>query len=319
MADGHGHDHSHDHGPGDLSDLRGRQRRVLWIVLAANGGFLVAEVIGGIAFSSLALLADAAHMLSDVSGLAIALVAQALLARPNSDRHTFGLQRAEVLGALANGVLLLATAGWIIFEAIQRLGDTPDVQGAGLIAVALIGLVVNVVSAVLLLRVRGKSLNMQGAFVHMAVDAAGSLAAVSAGVAIVVWGADWVDPVASILIAVLVVWSAWGLLRDTIHVLLEGTPKGLDPAAIADELASQAGIDGVHHLHLWSLASDTPALSAHLVVDGTLTMHDAQLRGDAIKALLADQFDINHATLEFECHPCGPDDDTLPSTAHDHA
>ena len=296
-------DHPHHAAP-DVGTLRERQRRVLWAVLVANLAFMGAEVAGGFAFSSLALLSDAAHMASDVSALGIALVAQALLRRPTSDRHTYGLQRAEVIGAQASGVLLVATSGWIVFEAFQRFGDPADVDGGGLLAVATVGLAVNVVSAVLLARVRGQSLNMHGAFLHMAADTAGSVGAIAAGVAVVAWGADWVDPAASIAMAVLVLWAAWRLLRDATVVLLEGAPKGLDAARIREAIAAEEGVDEVHHVHLWSLASDTPALSAHLVMAGEITMHEAQERGEVVRASLARRFGITHATLELECHPC---------------
>ncbi len=298
MGDGHRH---------GVEGLRDSQRRVLWITLVANGGFMVAEVVGGIAFSSLALLADAAHMASDVGGLTIALIAQSLVIRPSSARHSYGLQRAEVVGALVNGILLVATSGWIIFEAVRRLGDDPDVDGAGLLVVATLGLAVNVGSAALLARYRRHNLNMRGAFIHMAADAAGSVAAIAAGVAVVAWDATWVDPAASIFIALLVLWAAWGLLAATVQVLLEGTPAGLEPEAISRAITAQPGIDGLHHLHVWSLASDTPALSAHLVVDGEISMHEAQQRGEAVRTLLERDFGIAHATLELECHPCAPD------------
>ena len=299
MSSGDGHDHRH-------GVDRSIQRRALWISLAANAAFLIIEVLGGIAFHSLALLADGAHMLSDVAGLAIALVAQQLVDRRATARHSYGLQRAEVLGAMANGLTLLAVAGWIIFEALHRIGEPTDVVGAGLLVVAVAGLAVNLGSALLLARAQGNSLNMRGAFVHMAVDAAGSVAAIVAGVAVLAWHADWVDPLASIVIALLVVWSAWGLLRDTVHVLLEGTPRGMDPGAVEDALASDDAVEAVHHLHLWNLASDTPALSAHVVLRGEVTLHEAQSSGERLKALLDDRFGIEHATLELECHPCDP-------------
>ena len=300
--------HGPQHGPGDSGHSHGvsraMQRRALWLALAANGGFLVAEAVGGIAFRSLALLADAAHMLSDVAGLAIALVAQRLIDRPATARHSFGLQRAEVLGAQANGLTLVAVAGWIVFEAVRRIGEPADVVGGGLLVVALLGLGVNVGSAVLLARAQGHSLNMRGAFIHMVVDAAGSVAAVSAGVAVVVWGANWVDPFMSIVIAVLVLWSAWGLLRDTAHVLLEGTPRGMDPAGVEAAIAADDDVEAVHHLHLWNLASDVPALSAHVVLRGEVSLHEAQASGDRLKSLLDDRFGISHVTLELECHSC---------------
>ena len=296
--------HHHAHGVS-----RSMQRRALWISLWANAGFMVAEVFGGLTFRSLALLADAAHMFSDVAGLAIALVAQQLVDRRATARHSYGLQRAEVLGAQANGLTLLIVAGWVIFEAVRRIGEPADVVGAGLLVVATLGLAVNVGSAVLLARAQGHSLNMRGAFVHMAIDAAGSVAAIAAGIAVIGWGANWVDPLVSILIALLVLWSAWGLLRDTAQVLLEGTPRGMEPAAVEAALAADEDVETVHHLHLWNLASDVPALSAHVVLRGEVSLHDAQTSGDRLRALLDERFGITHATLELECHPCDPEPD----------
>jgi cobalt-zinc-cadmium efflux system protein len=280
--------------------------RALRFALAANLVLLAAEVAGGIAFGSLALLADAGHMLSDVVALAIALLAHRLVRAPASARRTNGFQRAEVLGALANGVTLVAVAIWIFFEAAQRLGDVGDVSGTGVLVVASLGLVVNAGSALLLGRVGGRSLNMRGAWLHMAADAAGSLGAIAAGVAVVVWGASWVDPLVSMLIAVLVLWSSWGLLRATAYVLLEGSPPGMDLAEVERALAGDPAVDAVHHLHLWSLASDVPALSAHVVLAGEVSLHEAQLRGERLKSMLQERFGVGHATLELECHECDP-------------
>jgi len=303
---GANHGHSHEHRPGPAGDGpdRDAQRRALTIALVANAGFLVAEIVGGLVFNSLALLADAAHMASDVIGLSIGLVAMALMARPATTRHTFGLKRAEVLAAQVNGLILVGVSVWIIAEAVQRFGETIDIRGGGVIVVATLGLAVNLGSMVILRRSQGHSLNMQGAVLHMAADAAGSVGAIVAGVAVVVWQADWVDPAVSILIAGLVLWSAWGLLRDTTNVLLEGTPRGIDPTDVGAALAAEATVETVHHLHLWSVASDEPALSAHVVLSGEVTLHQAQERGEELKAMLADRFGIDHATLELECHPC---------------
>jgi cobalt-zinc-cadmium efflux system protein len=289
-----------------MATVRRQQQRVLTTVLAVNAAFLVVEVVGGVAFGSLALLADAAHLLSDVAGLGIALAAHHLLTRPASARHSFGLQRAEVLGAQANGVILVATAGWIVVEALHRLDDggARDVDGAGLLVVALLGLAANLAGAFAVHRVEHGNLNLRGAVLHLAADAVGSVAAVVAGVAVLVADATWVDPVASIAIAVLVVAAAWSLLRDATWILLEATPKGLDPTAVTAALAGADGVVDVHHLHVWSLASDTPAMSAHVVLDGEPSLHDAQERGEALRTLLADRFGIGHATLELECHGC---------------
>lgn len=298
-----GHDHE-GHAHGSMRDV---QRRALWIALVLNGGFLVAEVVGGIAFNSLALLADAAHMLSDVVGLGIALIAQALMVRPATRRHSYGFQRAEVLGGQLNGILLVVVAGWISFEAVGRIGDPADVQGGGMLVVATVGLAVNVGSAVLLARARGRSVNMRGAYVHMLVDAAGSVAAIVAALAVILWGADWADPVMSLLVAVLVVWSAWGLLRDTTNMLLEAAPDDVHLDEVEAALAADSRVLGVHHTHLWSLASDVTAFSGHVVLSDVDTLHDAQVEGDRLKAMLAESFAIDHATLELECHGCDTD------------
>jgi cobalt-zinc-cadmium efflux system protein len=305
---GHAHDHDHDHGHGQTIPTSGRARKALWITLILNGGYMVAEIAGGIAFSSLALLADAAHLAADVVGLGIALIAQALVARPASDRHSFGLRRAEALGAQANALLLGATTVWILVEAVRRLSSPEAVDGVGLLVVATGGLVVNVVGVLVIRGAGVHDLNMRGALVHMGADALGSLGAMFAGVAVIAFGADRVDPAVSILIALLVLWAAWGLLRDTTHVLLEGTPRGLDTAEVAAALESGPGVAAVHHLHVWELASDMPALSAHVVLTDEPTLHEAQARGEALKELLAERFGIRHATLELECHECEESD-----------
>lgn len=289
--------HSHSHG-------RAAQKRALWIALVANAGFMLVEFIGGIVFNSVALLADAVHMLSDVAGLVIALAAQGLMNRPASTRHTFGLQRAEVLGALMNGVTLLAAVIWIVIEAVGRFSDPEPVAGVGLVVVASLGLAVNIGSAIVLSRSKGESLNMQGAFIHMASDAAGSVAVLIAAASVILWGATWADPLASLLIAGLILWATWGLLRDAVHVLMEGAPRGMDVAAIEKALAASDGVESVHHLHLWNLASDVPALSAHVVLAEERSLHDAQQEGNRLREMLGERFGVQHATLELECHPC---------------
>lgn len=294
--------HDHGHHPADLGSAR---RRSLWIALGANAGFLVVEIAAAFAFGSLALLADGVHMVSDVAALAIALVAQHLATAPASSRHTYGLVRAEVIGAQVNAFLLLGAAAYIVVEAVGRIGDPGSVDGAGVMVVAAIGLVVNVGSAWAISRHAGASLNLRGAFWHLVGDALGSIGALVAGAAVVLFGADWVDPAISLLIAGLVVVSALVLLRDVGRVLLEGAPAGLDVADVETALAASRDVEAVHHLHLWSLGSETPALSAHVVLTGEPSLHEAQRRGDELKALLAERFGITHATLELECHDCG--------------
>lgn len=283
------------------------RRRALGIALAANGLFLVVEVAGAFAFNSLALFADAAHMLTDVVALSIAIFAQALSERPSTGRHTYGLQRAEVIGAQANALLLLGATAWVVFEATQRLGRPQHVSGAGLAIVATAGLIVNIGSAIVISRRAGESLNMYGAFLHMALDAVGSVATLVAGIGIVFFAATWLDPVASIAIAALVVWSAFTLLRQATRVLMEAAPLGLDPREIERFLADDAAVEGIHHIHVWNLASDVPALSAHVVIGGEVTLHQAQLEGDRLRRRVLERFGIEHTTFELECHACEPE------------
>jgi cobalt-zinc-cadmium efflux system protein len=304
--------HDHDH----LNARRSQHRHLLWAVLAFNAVFLVAEIVGGFLFNSLSLLADAAHMATDVTGLAIAMVAQGLITRPPSERHSFGLQRAEVLGAAINGLLLVATSVWIVIEAIRRLDDPPEVVGGGLLVVAVLGLAVNLGSAAVLAGSRRDNLNMRGAFVHMMADAAGSVGVIVAAVAVLVANATWVDPAMSILIAGLVAWSAWGLLRDTTHVLMEGVPRHLDPDAVLATVSATDGVQEVHHLHLWNLASDVAALSAHVVMTENPSVHEAQTVTDDIRHRLSVDHGIGHATIELECHPCDDPDDGHPDDGH---
>jgi cobalt-zinc-cadmium efflux system protein len=287
------HHHDHEH-----------RRRALGAALAANGLFLVVEVAGAFAFHSLALFADAAHMLTDVAALAIAIFAQRLSERPNTARHTYGLQRAEVIGAQGNALLLLAATAWVVHEAVRRLGHPEHVAGGGLAAVAAVGLIVNVASAVVISRRAGESLNMRGAFLHMSLDAAGSFASMVAGLAIVAFGTTWLDPIASIAIAALVVWSAFTLLRQTTRVLMEAAPRGIDPREVERLLSNDPAVEGVHHVHVWNLASDVPALSAHVVINGEISLHQAQLEGDRLRTKVLDTFGIEHTTFELECHAC---------------
>jgi len=284
--------------------LRTDQRGALVVALTVNAVFFVGEIVGGLAFHSLALMADAAHMFTDVVALAVALLAIGLTRRPSTERHTFGLERAEVLGALVNGLALLAAGVWVVVEGIRRIGSPTDVAGGGVLVVATIGIIVNVASAVILGRSQGRSLNMRGAVMHMVTDAIGLAGTCVAAIAILVADATWADPTVSLGIAALVLFSGGRLLGDTVHVLLEGTPFGMNRSEVEATLMAAPGVEAVHHLHLWSLASDVPALSAHVVVEGEVSLHDAQQIGDDLKGRLARQHGIVHATLELECHAC---------------
>lgn len=299
-----GHEFEHGTNPVQLN-----QRRALAWALGVNAALLIVEVIGGIVFGSLALIADAAHLLSDVAGLGIALAGLTLAARPISTRHSFGFARAEVMAAQVSALLLLAAGGWILFESVTRFVDPEPVNGGGLALVATVGLIVNLGSAVLVHRAQGESLNMRASFVHLATDAAGSLGAIIAG--LVILGTGWLraDSVVSIATALLVLWAGWKLLRDTIHVLMEGTPRGMDTEKVRASILALDNVADVHHLHLWNLASDVPTLSAHVVITGEPTLRQAQESAADIRAALAAAFDLTHVTLELECPP-----PSIPST-----
>jgi cobalt-zinc-cadmium efflux system protein len=294
----------HGHAAPQAGEREGQRRRALWIALCANAGYLVLQVVAALAFGSLALLADGVHMVSDVAALAIALVAQRVATAAPSRRHTYGLVRAEVIGAQVNALLLLGAAAWIVIEAVQRLGETPEIDGTGVAVVAALGLAVNGGSAWVVARAADANLNLRGAFWHLAGDALGSLGALVAGIAVAVADATWVDAAASIFIAALIVVSALVLLRDVGRVLLEGAPAGLQVDDVERALADVPRVEAVHHVHVWSLGSETPALSAHVVLAGEPTLHEAQAQGDELRAMLAERFGIGHATLELECHDC---------------
>jgi len=276
--------------------------RILRLALTANAVLLVVQVGGAMAFASLALLADAGHQGSDVVALLIAVVAQALAGRAPSDNYTFGLRRAEVMGALLNAAMLLAVAAWVVVEASRRIGDPPDVSGWGVLVLGAAGLLVNGGCALLLHRSADRSLNVRGAALHLMGDAAGSVGVLVAGLAIVLWSADWVDSAVSYLIAGLLLWTGAGLVRRTTRVLLEGTPPGIDVRELSTLITAHEHVNGVHHLHVWSVDSLTVALSAHVEVAAD-SLHDAQIVATELERQLA-LSGVDHATLALECHPC---------------
>jgi len=250
---------------------------------------MVAEFVGAAISGSLALAADAVHMGTDVAALAVALLALRLTRRPPTQRYTFGWHRAEILGAQLNAAILFAAAGLILVEAIRRIGQPSEIEGATVIVIAVIGLAVNVIAAVILSRHAGDSLNMRAALWHMSTDALGSVAALASGIAIVVAGATWVDLVASVFIAVLVAVAAWTLLRDSTAIILQAAPASVDQVDLVDALTSYPGVESLHHLHVWSLDSEAAALSAHVVLADDPSLHDAQLLGDQLRHVLADR------------------------------
>jgi cobalt-zinc-cadmium efflux system protein len=279
----------------------------------------VVEIVGGYLFTSLALFADAAHMTSDVLALTLALIALILAQRPPTERHTFGFERTEVLAAQANGVLLAVGAIWIVVEAARRLQNPEPIDAKGVLIVGGLGLLVNVGSAFVVARAAHGNLNLRAALWHLMFDALGSLAVVIAAIGTMAFDTQRLDSIASIAIAVLVVGGAWRLLRDSTRVLLEAVPTGVDVGAVRAALAEEPGVEAVHHLHVWTVGAEHTALSAHVVLAGPLSLHEAQERSVALKQVLSERFGIDHATLEVECHACIDDEvHALLPSAHDH-
>jgi cobalt-zinc-cadmium efflux system protein len=272
-------------------------RRWLTVALAIVVGFMAVEVAAGIVASSLALLSDAAHMLTDAGALALAVVAARLAARPPKGPFTFGLGRAEILSAQVNGAILLVLAGVIAWEAGQRLVDPPDVQGAIVVVVGVVGAGANVAAAWALSRAERRSLNVEGARAHVLTDLYASLAAALAGLLILLTGVTELDGVAALVVAALMVSSGWRLLRDASRVLLEASPQGVDPREIGTALARHAGVVEVHDLHVWEVTSGFPAVAAHVTV---LADEDCHVRRRELQALLEERYGIRHTTLQVD-------------------
>ena len=276
---------------------RERSRTALTWTLALTAAFTVVEVVGGLLTDSLALLADAAHMLSDDLSLGLALLASWLATRPPSPRRTFGLQRAEILAALFNGVTLIAISVWIFVEAYGRFQDPPDVLGGWMLVVASGGLAVNLGAASILHRAGTESLNVSAALRHVLADLAGSVGVIVAALVILISGWEYADPLVSVLIGLLVLASSWSIIRDAGAILLEASPRGLNVEQIGTAMASMPGVVEVHDLHVWTITSGFPALAAHVTVGRDADCHAARRE---LEALLAERFGLEHTTLQVD-------------------
>jgi cobalt-zinc-cadmium efflux system protein len=298
MADG-AHDHSHGHGHGGHSHGVSADADVRRLALALGliVGFMCFEVVTGLVAGSLALLSDAAHMLTDAAALGLSIGAIRLAARPAKGMMTYGLKRVEILSAQANGVSLLVLALLIVFEGIRRLVDPPNVGGTLVLIVALVGVVVNVLATWTLARANRESLNVEGSFQHLLTDLYAFIATAIAGAVIIWTGFQRADAIASLLVAALMLRAAYGLLRASGRVFLEASPAGLDPDAIGKLLVSQPGVREVHDLHVWEISSGFPALTAHVLVAADADCHGT--RGQ-LALLLEERFGIGHSTLQVD-------------------
>ncbi len=276
---------------------RSDSRRRLALTLALSAGYMVAEVVGGVLTNSLALLADAGHMLSDVAALGLSLFAIWIAERPPTARRTYGYYRSEILAALANGAALVGVSLFIFVEAYHRLQRPPAVEGTTMFAIAVGGLVINLVGLWLLHGGRTANLNVRGAWLHVLTDALGSVGAIFAAALIWAFGWDWADPVASVLIGLLVVHSSWQLLVESVSVLLESAPKGIDVDEVDRAMKEVPGVLAVHDLHVWTITSGLDCLSAH-VVAAEGQSHAALLAG--LRNTLHERFGIDHLTIQIE-------------------
>ena len=282
--------HRHEHA------YRADSRRALAIVLALTGVYTVCEIVGGWLTGSLALLADAGHMLGDSAALGVALVAAWLAGRPATPERSFGYRRAEILAALANGVALAVIAIWVFIEAVRRLDNPREILGGWMLAVALIGLVVNAVAAVILSRA-GDNLNVRAALRHVLADLAGSVGVAVAAVVVLTTGWEQADPIAGMAIGVLILASSWSIVRDSVSILLEATPEGIDADEVGRRMAALEGVVEVHDLHIWTITSGFPTLSAHVLVRRG---DDCHLRRRELEQMLAEEFGLEHTTLQVE-------------------
>ncbi len=288
------HDHAHAHTP--PADLGPAFR---WAV-GLNAGYVLFEGAAGVLTGSLALLADAAHNLTDVAGLLIAWGAAVLAKRAGSATYTFGYGRATILAAMLNAIAILVGVGVVVWEAAHRFQTVVEVPGLTILSVALVGIGVNTGSALLFMKSQKEDLNAKGAYLHMAADAAVSGAVVLAAAGIMLTGWQWLDPAVAIAVSLLIAWTSWGLLRDALRLGLDGVPEGIDRQAVATFIGDQPGVTNVHDLHIWALSTTRTALAAHVVWDGP----DADAFLDHVTDELEHAFGISHVTLQIESAPC---------------
>ncbi len=263
-------------------------------------GYMFAEVIGGILSGSLALMADAGHMLTDAASIGLALFALHFASRPESARRTFGYHRLEILAALLNALTLWLIAAWVVLEAFQRFREVPEVEGLLMLSVGAVGLVVNVLAAWILHRSAGHSLNVEGAFQHVIADLLGSVGVVISGS--LVWAFGWTlaDPVVSVIIAVLILLSTWRLLSKVVHVLLEGVPEHIDMYRLCSEMEDVDGVVLIHDIHVWTIAQGYDALAAHVLVDRERPAEDLEPLLRKLRKIASEDFDIQHITIQVE-------------------
>lgn len=294
----HFHDHSHERGRGMAGGKRG-----LLLALVITFVMMVAEIIGGLLSNSLALLSDAGHMFTDTMALALSFFAMKFAEMPATDRKTFGFYRLEILAALVNGVALILISLYIIYEAYHRMLNPQPVQSALMLGIAILGLAVNIIGALFLVKHHENSLNIRGAFMHIIGDAISSVGVIIGGIIIAFTGWYLVDPVLSILIALGIIIGAGGLVIESVNILLESVPSHINISAITEEISNISGVREAYHIHVWTITSGVYALSAHVVIDDQMVSDSRKLL-DTIRTLLIEKFGILHTTIQLECERC---------------
>lgn len=275
---------------------------------ALNVGFAVVQVVVGLAIGSVVVLADAAHQAVDALGLVTAFIALRVAARPPSEVWSFGLGKADALGGFVSALLLLASVAWIVTESVRRLFEPEPVSGGSVIAIGMVAIAVNAAGVLLVGHGHGdEAISLRAARLHLLTDLAGSLLVVVSGALLAVGGPDWIDPVASLVLSVAVLWTTWRLLRGATAILLDRAPDRVPVRQVDQLLTAQPGIERVHHVHVRSLGGGRLSVTAHVVVDGERSVHDAQELVEELRGVLLAEHAISHATLQLECHPCTDD------------
>lgn len=296
---GHLHHHGHGHHHGHAHEHAAGNRKGLTIALIITGGIMILEFVGGLLTNSLALLSDSAHMLSDTAAIALSLAAFWFAARPPSANKSYGYYRFEILAALFNGLTLFVMAGFIVFEAYERLIDPPEVAGGTMMVIALVGLAANLISAWSLMRksdIKG-NINVRSAYLHILGDALGSVGAILAGLLMLLF--DWyiADPIISVIVALLILRSAWQVVNHTIHILMEGTPAAIDAREVEETLLAIRGVKDLHDLHIWTITSGLDSLSCHLIIEDD---QDCQVVLQEAIRRIEERFRIQHTTIQIE-------------------
>lgn len=302
----HSHADDHDHGHEHAHDLRQQStggKRDLLIALSITLLMMIAEVIGGLLSNSLALLSDAGHMLTDNLALLLSFFAMKFATMPATEKRTFGFYRLEILAALINGIILVVISLYIIYQAYLRMINPQRVEGMLMLIVAVIGLVANIIGAVVLMKHSHSNLNIRGAYLHIVGDAFSSVGVVIGGVIILYTGWYLIDPILSILISFVIIYGAWALVKESVSILLESVPSHIDIETVATEIGKVRGVREAYHIHVWTITSGVHAMSAHVLIDDQLVSRSRDLIED-IRTLLAEKFKILHSTIQLECERC---------------